>query len=118
VTGSLLAAGMIMACGPATQSWRVPPAPVLGLWPDPAFSSERQCHGRQASETLQRYLPRARLALWLPGTRGVALDPNRGCITITVGTVGEGRLAELVLRGVAVPRRSVLLILASSAGRS
>jgi hypothetical protein len=84
--------------------------PPAGLpWPDPAFVPERQCHGRYATEDLQRFLGRARLALWLPGTRAVNLDPDRRCITVIVDSVGGGRLAELVMRGVSVPRGAILL---------
>jgi hypothetical protein len=105
-----------LACSPAAQSARIPPAPIVGRWPEVTFLPERQCHGRYAADQLQRYLPRARLALWLPGTRSVALDSSSRCITVTVESVGDGRLAELVLRGVAVPRRSVLLLLSGRRG--
>ena len=44
-------------------------------WPDPTFLKERQCHGQYATEALDRLLPRARVALWLPGTRTVTVDP-------------------------------------------
>jgi hypothetical protein len=92
--------------------------PSAGLpWPDPAFLPERQCRGRLPTEDLQRFLGRARLALWLPGTRAVNLDLERRCITVTVESVGGGRLAELVMRGVAVPRGAILLQLAESAER-
>ncbi len=47
----------------------------------------------------------------LPGTQSVAVDNARRCITVQVQSVGSGRLAELVLRGVAVPRTAVLLTL-------
>jgi hypothetical protein len=117
-TASLLALCVpAVACGPAAQSTRIPPAPVVGYWADPSFMPERQCRGRYALEDLEPYLSRARLALWLPGTRAVALDSSRRCIAITVESVGGGRLAELVLRGVAVPRRAVLLILVGSERR-
>jgi hypothetical protein len=106
-----LASSIALACAPATRYPRIPPAPVLALWPDPTFLPERQCHRAYRAEDLNRYLPRARLALWLPSTRAVALDPERGCLVITVESAGAGRLAELVLRGVAVPRRAVLLLI-------
>jgi hypothetical protein len=70
---------------------------------------DRQCHGGFATDDLNRFVPRARLALWLPGTRSVAVDPARRCITIKVESAGAARLAELVVRGVAVPRRAVFL---------
>ena len=111
--GALAAGAIFVGCGTAARSGMIPPAPIVGRLPEPAFMPERQCHGRYAPEDLQRYLPRARLALWLPGTRAVSLDADRRCITIVVESVGGGRLTELVLRGVAVPRRSVLLLLAA-----
>ena len=78
-------------------------------WPDPAFLPDVQCHGLYPAEDLNRFMPRARVALWLPGTRSVAVDSARRCITIRVESLGAGRLAELVIRGVSVPRRAVLL---------
>lgn len=98
-----------LACAPVPQAGRIPPAPIALRWPDPAFLPERQCQGAFNVDDLTRYLPRAHLALWLPSTRAVALDTARRCITVTVETVGTGRLAELVLRGVAVPRSAILL---------
>jgi hypothetical protein len=100
-----------LACANATEASRIPPAPVLTLWPDPTFRPERQCHGRYKVEDLNRYLPRAKLALWLPSTRSVALDAERRCLVVTVESAGTGRLAELVLRGVAVPRGAILLLI-------
>ena len=91
---------------------------IVGRWPETAFLPERQCRGRYAVEELQPYLSRARLAMWLPGTRSITLDPARRCITVTVESVGGGRLAELVIRSMAVPRRAVLLILAGNPQRS
>lgn len=115
---SLLAVcGSAAACGPAVQSVGIPPAPVVSRWPDPAFLPERQCRGRYAVDRLEPYYSRAKLARSLPGTRAVALDRERRCITIIVGSVGGGRLAELVLRGVAVPRSAVLLIMARAERR-
>lgn len=109
-----LAAVLSLACAPAAESARIPPAPVVGSWPEYAFLPERQCHGRYALDVLERYVSRAQLALWLPGTRSVALDRERQCITVIVNSVGGGRLAELIMRGVAVPRSAVLLLLAGS----
>jgi hypothetical protein len=103
----------IPGCAPATDSAKVAPAPILSHWPEPTFLPDRQCRGRYAVEDLTRYLPRARVALWLPGTRSVTLDTTRRCITMTVESIGDGRLAELVVRGVSVPRRAVLLALSS-----
>lgn len=107
----ILALSVALACAPTSQASNIPPALVLTLWPDPTFLPARQCHGGYGVADLNRYLPRARLALWLPGTRAVRLDPERGCLVVTVESIGGGRLAELVLRGVAVPRRAVLLLL-------
>lgn len=104
-----LAPSIALACASMAQTDKIPPAPVLTLWPDPTFLPERQCHGRYKVEDLNRYLPRAKLALWLPSTRSVTVDPERRCLVVTVESVGTGRLAELVLRGVAVPRAAILL---------
>jgi hypothetical protein len=102
-----------LACAPATERSGIPPAPVALRWPDPTFLPERQCHRALPAEQLARYLPRASLALTIPGTRSVTVDHERGCLTIVVDGVGSGRLAELIIRGVSVPRRAVLLLLAS-----
>jgi hypothetical protein len=118
VIAALLILGTSGACAPATRSTAIPPAPIVFRWPDPAFLPERQCRGAYAVEDLERYLGAARLALWLPGTRAVALDGQRRCITVTVESIGDGRLAELVMRGVAVPRKAVLLRLAEAGRRS
>ncbi len=103
----------LLGCAPANQQARIPPAPIALRWPDPTFLPERQCHRPVSAEQLEGYLTRAKLALTIPGTRSVALDRQRGCLTIVVDGVGSGRLAELIIRGVAVPRRAVLLMLAS-----
>jgi hypothetical protein len=102
-----------LCCAPAPESTRIPPAPLAFRWPDPAFLPKRQCHGAYTIAELERYLPRAQVALQVPGTRAVALDAERRCLTVTVDDIGAGRLAELVLRGVAVPRAAVLLQLAA-----
>jgi hypothetical protein len=117
LAGSLAIAVAIGACAPAAES-RIPPAPIAFRWPDPTFAPERQCHGAYHSEDLERYLSRARLALVLPDTRSVTLDNEAHCITIVVDGVGAGRLAELVMRGVSVPRSAVLLRLATPVQRS
>jgi hypothetical protein len=106
----IAASFLVLACAPAVQADKIPPAPVLTLWPDPTYLPERQCHGAYRVEDLNRYLPRAKVALWLPSTRSVALDEQRRCLVVTVDGYGSGRLAELVLRGMAVPRRAVLLL--------
>ncbi len=92
------------------QSVKVPPPLIVGQWKEDTFLPERQCHGNYAAADLQQYLTRARVAMWLPDTRSVSLDPSGECITIRVQSLGGARLAELVLRGVAVPRESVLLL--------
>ena len=112
VAGLLACVITLTGCASATQSTRIPSEPTLH-WPDPAFLAERQCRGGYRMEDLARLLPRARLAMSLPGTRSVALDSERRCIVIDVQNVGDGRLAELVMRGVAVPRTAVSLRLAN-----
>jgi hypothetical protein len=109
--GLALASFVTVGCAPVPSSTRIPPAPILTLWPELTFLPERQCHGDYRLEDLRTYLARARLALWLPGTRRVTLDEQRRCLVVTVEGIGGGRLAELVLRGVAVPRRAVLLLM-------
>jgi hypothetical protein len=98
-----------LGCAPAAESTRIPPAPIVFRWPDPVFLPEVQCHGRYTVAELQQYLPLARVTLQLPGTRAVVVDQERRCLTVTVDGIGAGRLAALVLRGVAVPRSAVLL---------
>ncbi|HEV7366008.1 MAG TPA: hypothetical protein VGN76_09210 [Gemmatimonadales bacterium] len=105
-----LASSTALAQAPASPP-RIPPAPVLNLWPDPTFLPERQCHGnRYTVEDLKRYLPQARVALWLPGTQSVSLDESHRCLVVRTQGIGSGRLAELLLRGVEVPRKAVLLL--------
>jgi hypothetical protein len=108
-----VAVASLLACAPGVQQAGVPPAPVALRWPDPAFLPERQCRRALPAEHLAGYLRRASLAMTVPGTRSVAVDTERGCLTIVVESVGSGRLAELIIRGVSVPRRVVLLVLAS-----
>ena len=97
------------ACAAATDSTQASPAPTASRWPDPTFSHDRQCRSGYTAEDLERYLARARLALSIPSTRSVMLDQERRCITVVVEGHGGGRLAELVIRGVAVPRDAVVL---------
>lgn len=104
-----------LACAPAPEPAVVPPAPILFGVPEPAFDPARQCRGAFPVADLERYLARARLVFWLPGAHSVEVDAQRGCLTVTVEDVGTGRLAELILRGVAVPRRAVLLQLGERA---
>ena len=102
-------------CAPAIPATRLPPAPIVFRWPDPAFLPERQCRGAYTLAELARYLPQAQVALDVPSTRAVTVDPQRRCLTVTVEGIGAGRLVELVLRAVAVPRDAVLLQLAAPA---
>jgi hypothetical protein len=103
-----------LGCAPVSETTRIPPAPIVFRWPDPAFLPERQCRGAYTVAELEQYLPRAQVALQLPSTRAVEVDAERRCVTVTVEGVGAGRLVELVLRGVAVPRAAVLLQLAEA----
>ena len=112
-TAATVATAGLLACAPGTQQGDVPPAPIALRWPDPAFLPERQCRRAVPAEHLEGYLPRASLAMTIPGTRSVTLDRERGCLTVVVEGVGSGRLAELIIRGVSVPRHAVLLVLAS-----
>jgi hypothetical protein len=48
----------------------------------------------------------------IPGIQSVTVDRERGCLAVVVDDVGTGRLAELIIRGVSVPRSAVLLLLA------
>jgi hypothetical protein len=113
--GGLMAAALTaLGCAPTPEAMRIPPAPVALRLPDPAFLPEVQCHGGYTVAELQQYLPSAQVTLQLPGTRRVAVDPERQCLMVIVEGIGDGRLAELVLRGVAVPREAVLLLLAEA----
>jgi hypothetical protein len=80
-------------------------AGALG-WAD-ATLVPMKCRGGYSVEQLQHFLPKARVTLWLPSTRAVALDQEQRCLLVTVDDVGGWRLAELVLRGVSVPHRAV-----------
>jgi hypothetical protein len=101
-----------LGCAPVPETTWIPPAPIVFRWPDPAFLPEHQCHGAYTVAELEQYLPRAQVALQLPSTLAVTVDAERRCLMVTVEGVGAGRLAELVLRGMAVPRAAVLLQLA------
>jgi hypothetical protein len=70
-------------------------------------SLAKPCNGLTAVPALEEMLPRARVALDLPGTEQVALDPARRCIGIQVRTQGTARLVKLLLRGVKIPREAV-----------
>jgi hypothetical protein len=110
---SIAVCSAAVGCAPGPASTRIPPAPIVFRWPEPAFLPEVQCHGAYSVAELQQYLPLAQVALQLPGTRAVVVDQERRCLTVTVDGIGAGRLAALVLRGVAVPRSAVLLQLAN-----
>jgi hypothetical protein len=112
--GCLMAVcSVALGCGPVPETTGIPPAPIVFRWPDPAFLPEHQCHGAYTVAELEQYLPRAQVALQLPSTRAVTVDAERRCLIVTVEGVGAGRLAELVLGAVAVPRAAVLLLLAA-----
>ena len=90
----------------------LPAAPIRGFLLEPEFEPANQCRGEFAVGELERLLPGARLAMQVPATGAVALDPARRCITITVQDVETGRLDALLMRGLGIPRRAVLLELA------
>ncbi len=69
----------------------------------PLASPDGWCDGRTAVPALEEMLPRAEVALRLPGTEGVAVDQASRCIAIEVSTPGTARLVALLLRGVKVP---------------
>jgi hypothetical protein len=112
LTMSILASAVVGACARSAEP-PIPPAPIRGFWPDPAFEPARQCHGTFGLAALASLLPRARLALRLPTTEAVELDSTRRCLRITVEDIETGRFTVLLLRGVGVPRRAVLLQLAT-----
>jgi hypothetical protein len=70
-------------------------------------AAKPRCAGGYTAPELERMLARAQLAISLPNTESVALEPNDGCIRISVRSAGTGRLVRLILRGVAVPRAAV-----------
>ncbi|MBA3345227.1 MAG: hypothetical protein H0T44_07990 [Gemmatimonadales bacterium] len=111
VVGVLSVAAGIIAPFHTTASAQA--APTLLHWPDPTYEARRQCRGNFSVADLESYLSRVQVARSLPGTGDVVLDRDSRCIRVPVQTVGTGRLVELVLRGVAVPRRAVLLELQS-----
>jgi hypothetical protein len=74
---------------------------VLATAPD---ALAKPCTGRTAVPALEEMLPRARVALDLPGTDQVAVDGASRCIGIQVRSRGTARLVKLVLRGMNVPR--------------
>lgn len=67
----------------------------------------KPCSGLTAVPALEEMLPRARVALDIPGTEQVALDPAGRCIGIQVRTQGTARLVKLLLRGVEIPHEAV-----------
>ena len=72
-------------------------------------TSTKPCTGEISVPALEELLPRVSLALDLPGTDQVAIDPNRRCIGVQVRTAGTARLVKLLLRGTDVPREAVEL---------
>jgi hypothetical protein len=109
---SILASAVVGACARNAEA-PIPPAPTRAFWPDPAFEPARQCHGTYGLAVLESLLPRARLALRVPTTVAVELDSAHRCLRITVQDLETGRFTVLLLRGVGVPRRAVLLRLAT-----
>lgn len=108
IWAALAGSGIAGSARPAAAQ-AVPPAPIPYHWPERAFEPGRQCSGAYAVADLERFLPMANIALQIPSAEQVTLDTSRPCIKIAVGDIGTGRLVELVLRGMAVPRRAVLL---------
>lgn len=70
-------------------------------------SSVKPCSGQAGTPMLEEMLPRARVALELPGTDQVGIDPASRCIAVQVRTPGTARLVKLLLRGLDVPREAV-----------
>lgn len=85
-------------------------------WSEWSSSSKNKCQGGYSAQQLQGYLRKARVTLWLPGTRSVALDSEQRCLLVTVDDKGDGRLTALLLRAVSVPRRAVQVQLAAPEG--
>lgn len=77
--------------------------------PPAVFATTKPCSGATGVPMLEELLPRVSLALDLPGTDQVAIDPARGCIGVQVRTSGTARLVKLMLRGLDVPRDAVEL---------
>ncbi len=69
--------------------------------------SFKPCGGSTVVAGLEGMLPLARIALGIPGTDQVEVDPTGRCIGIQVRTAGTARLVKLLLRGVNVPREAV-----------
>jgi hypothetical protein len=108
VWAALASAGTLVSSQSAVAQ-AVPPAPTPFFWPERTFEPGRQCSGKYAVADLERFLPMANIALQIPSTEQVTLDSGGHCIRIAVRGIGTGRLVELVLRGMAIPRRAVLL---------
>jgi hypothetical protein len=108
IWAALSCAGIIGSAQTAVAQ-AVPPAPIPYFWPERTFEPGRQCSGRYAAADLERFLPLANIALQIPSAEQVTLDSAGHCIRIAVRGIGTGRLVELVLRGMGVPRRAVLL---------
>jgi hypothetical protein len=107
----LAIAAVTVGSAQSSKTDKIPPAPIIGLWPDYTYLPERQCNGHFSAEELNAYLPQARVAMWLPSTRSVALDSERQCLVVRVDDVDAGRMAELVIRGMGIPRKAVLLLI-------
>lgn len=81
-------------------------AAALAL-PSAVSASAKPCSGATGVPALEEMLPRVGLALDLPGTDQVAIDPTRRCIAVQVRTSGTARLVKLLIRGVGVPREAI-----------
>jgi hypothetical protein len=103
---------LVLCLAVGASGWSAPTShsPELrAAWPDPAFDPLLQCHGEYPIAALDEYLSRARLGLRVPGIHGIVLDEQKRCIRVTVEDRETGRMAVLLMRAVAVPRRAVFM---------
>lgn len=71
------------------------------------LQSESKPCSSQSGYSADSLVSRANLALDLPGTRRVTVDPSRSCLQIEVQSHGTARLVKLILRAMEVPRDAV-----------
>jgi len=107
--GLVVVSAVMVGCAVAPKPSTVPPAPSFFLWPDPTFLAERQCQGQYSADVVQSYLATAARTMELPSTRAVVMDSVQRCITVTVDDIHGAHIAEVFLRGLAVPRQTVVL---------
>jgi hypothetical protein len=81
----------------------LPAAAVAAL----SLQSQAKPCTRPSGHSADSLLSRANLALDLPGTRRVTVDPTGTCLVIDVSSPGTARLVKLMLRGMDVPRDAV-----------